>query len=154
MPTSAERIDIMTNYELMNLCIEKQYFTHGSTEQYNRLFDLNADGVLRLKDSEYLLDAVTRVIWICSEPENTYDSIKEALLKREAEELRWEEPSIEGETVEPESEIRKLHRELERLLNMAPIIDDCTEKENAMYSDIANLKESIFDYLEEDERIE
>lgn len=73
----------MRNHNLMDLCIEKQYFTHGSTEQYNRLFDLNADGLLPLKDSEYLLDAVARVIWICSDPEFTYDSIKEELLRYE-----------------------------------------------------------------------
>lgn len=67
----------MRNYELCELCNEKQYFTCGTTEQYNRMFDLNANGVMSLKDNEYLLNAMTRVIWICSNQEFTYDSITE-----------------------------------------------------------------------------
>lgn len=42
-----------------------------------------------------------------------------------------------------------LYKELENLLNFAPAIEDCSKKENEMYSDMANLKDSIFDYLEE-----
>lgn len=45
--------------------------------------------------------------------------------------------------------IRNLYEELETLLNLAPAEEDCTDKENDMYSDMANLKESIFDWLEE-----
>ena len=75
----------MRNYELYELCNEKQYFTCGTIEQYNRMFDLNNNGIMLLKDSEYLLNAITRVIWICSDPEFTYDSIKESLLQKEDE---------------------------------------------------------------------
>lgn len=39
--------------------------------------------------------------------------------------------------------IKKLYEELDFLLNYAPVEDDCTSQENAMYSDMANLKESI-----------
>lgn len=45
--------------------------------------------------------------------------------------------------------LRKLEKELNSLLNMAPIEDDCTPKENEMYSDMANLKNSIEYVLEE-----
>lgn len=43
----------------------------------------------------------------------------------------------------------KLLEELESLLNYAPIEDDCTDKENEMYSDMANPKNSIEAVLEE-----
>lgn len=36
--------------------------------------------------------------------------------------------------------LQKLEKELDSLLNMAPIEDDCTKNENEMYSDMANLK--------------
>lgn len=38
-----------------------------------------------------------------------------------------------------------LYKEVETLLNLAPVEDDCTDEENVMYSDMANLKESMFD---------
>lgn len=42
-----------------------------------------------------------------------------------------------------EERIRKLYKELDFLLNHAPIEDDCSDAENEMYSDMANLKNSI-----------
>lgn len=39
--------------------------------------------------------------------------------------------------------INKLYKELEYLLNHSPAVDDCTEGENQMYSDMVNLKNSI-----------
>ena len=41
--------------------------------------------------------------------------------------------------------LEALYKEIERLLNLAPAEDDCTDEENAMYSDMANLKETMFD---------
>lgn len=38
--------------------------------------------------------------------------------------------------------------ELDFFLNNSPIEDDCTDKENEMYSDMANLKNSIEAVLE------
>lgn len=40
--------------------------------------------------------------------------------------------------------LRKLYRMLDSILNLAPIEDDCTAEENDMYSDMANLKNSMF----------
>ena len=45
--------------------------------------------------------------------------------------------------------LKALEKELDSLLNMAPIEDDCTKNENEMYSDMANLKNSITAVLEE-----
>lgn len=39
--------------------------------------------------------------------------------------------------------IKKLYEELDHILNTAPIENDCTDEENQIYSDIANLKNSI-----------
>jgi hypothetical protein len=41
--------------------------------------------------------------------------------------------------------LEKLYKEIDTLLNLAPIEDDCSDEENEMYSDMANLKESMFD---------
>ena len=41
--------------------------------------------------------------------------------------------------------LEALYKELDTLLNMAPVEEDCTDEENRMYSDMANLKESMFD---------
>lgn len=38
-----------------------------------------------------------------------------------------------------------LYKEIDILLNLAPCEEDCTNEENTMYSDMANLKESMFD---------
>ena len=38
-----------------------------------------------------------------------------------------------------------LYKEIETLLNLAPCEEDCTNEEIAMYSDMANLKETMFD---------
>ena len=40
--------------------------------------------------------------------------------------------------------LRKLYRMLDSILNLAPVEDDCTDEENEMYSDMANLKNSMF----------
>lgn len=45
--------------------------------------------------------------------------------------------------------LNKLVEELEFFLNNSPIEDDCTDKENKMYSDMANLKNSIEMVLED-----
>ena len=48
--------------------------------------------------------------------------------------------------------ISKLYKELEYLLNHAPAVDDCTAKENEVYSDMANLKNSIENLFNEGDR--
>lgn len=45
--------------------------------------------------------------------------------------------------------VKSFGKELDSLMNMAPIEDDCTKNENEMYSDMANLKNSITAVLEE-----
>ena len=45
--------------------------------------------------------------------------------------------------------LEALEKELDNLLNMALIEDDCTKNESEMYSDMANLKNSITMVLEE-----
>ena len=44
-----------------------------------------------------------------------------------------------------EERLTKLYKELEFLLNNAPVESDCTDEENRMYSDMANLKNSMED---------
>lgn len=42
-----------------------------------------------------------------------------------------------------EDRIMKLYKELDFLLNNSPIENDCSDEQNEMYSDMADLKESI-----------
>lgn len=44
-----------------------------------------------------------------------------------------------------EERLRNFYKELLFLLNNAPVEDDCTDAENQMYSDMANLKNSMED---------
>lgn len=37
----------------------------------------------------------------------------------------------------------KLYNELEYFLNHSPFVEDCTDEQNQMYSDMADLKNSI-----------
>lgn len=48
-----------------------------------------------------------------------------------------------------EKRLNKLLKELEFFLNHAPIEDDCSNAENEMYADMANLKNSILNVIEE-----
>lgn len=38
-----------------------------------------------------------------------------------------------------------LYKEIDTILNNAPCMEDCADEDNAVYSDMANLKESLFD---------
>ncbi len=67
----------MKNSTLYKLCSQNNWFTHGTSLQYRRMFDLNADGVLKLNKSDYALDALARIIWICSDESISYDNIKD-----------------------------------------------------------------------------
>lgn len=80
----------MKNSTLYKLCNKSNWFTHGTSLQYRRMFDLNADGVLKLNKSPYALDALARIIWICSDESFSYDSIKDSLLAAENEEMSLE----------------------------------------------------------------
>lgn len=44
-----------------------------------------------------------------------------------------------------EERIKKLYKEIDFLLNHSSCIDDCTKEQNKMYSDMANLKNSMED---------
>lgn len=49
--------------------------------------------------------------------------------------------------VRMEERFIRLYAELEFLLNNAPVESDCTDEENKMYSDMANLKTSMEEAL-------
>lgn len=44
-----------------------------------------------------------------------------------------------------EKRLIALYKEIDTLLNLAPCEEDCTDEENTMYANMANLKESMFD---------
>lgn len=44
-----------------------------------------------------------------------------------------------------EERLKNLYQEIATLLNMAPSLDDCTDEENEVYSDMSNLYNSLYD---------
>lgn len=60
----------ITTTELWCLCNEKNWFTGGTNEQYDKLFDLNREGAS--------LDDLALVIWICT-PDWTREEVLSVL---------------------------------------------------------------------------
>lgn len=84
----------MKDYDLMQLCIQKKWFTCGTTTQYNKMFKINNNGAIPLSQSEHTLDRVAFAIWLCSDTDNlhlTIDDIKATLLGIEKELLEKED---------------------------------------------------------------
>lgn len=54
---------------------------------------------------------------------------------------------MQNEQIANKNRLKALYTEVEALLNMAPCEDDCSEQENEVYSEMANLKEALFDLL-------
>lgn len=69
--------------ELRELCIEKNWFTHGSVGQYEKLFEVNSKlyGGLPAEDPVCTKDIAT-IIWLCSDA-NYNDILKGVNAKRE-----------------------------------------------------------------------
>lgn len=72
----------MTNSRLRQICVENNWFTNGDNDQYKRMLDLNAGGLIPLNECDYLTNAIARTIWICSDNVN-YDDIVTTLLENE-----------------------------------------------------------------------
>lgn len=74
---------ICPTYELRELCIKQGWFTQGSVEQYEKLFELN----IKLYDGEPAEDVVgtkdiAMAIWLCSDACYT-DIVKICAAKRD-----------------------------------------------------------------------
>ena len=54
----------MTSSELRKLCIENNWFTGGSNEQYEKMFEYNNS--IKLKPTLDELHTLAYLIWICS----------------------------------------------------------------------------------------
>lgn len=63
-----------TTYFLRELCIKYNWFTCGTCEQYEKLFEINKDGCP--------LEDIALVIWLCSDENWDYKSIR-SILKTE-----------------------------------------------------------------------
>lgn len=57
--------------EIRSLCIKKDWFTNGTTTQYERMFDRVCDGAD--------IDEIATIIWVCSENVTKEEIIKELL---------------------------------------------------------------------------
>ncbi len=58
---------------LRQTCIDKEWFTCGTTRQYEKMFLINNDG----ENERWTIEDVALVIWICSD-----DAIYELILKK------------------------------------------------------------------------
>ena len=50
-----------------------------------------------------------------------------------------------------ETRLMDLYEELDSLINNFPSVDDCTDKKNQVYNDMSVLRDSLFNYLYEEE---
>ena len=72
---------LINNNTLYRLCNEKKYFTCGTNEQYEKLFELNT------LDTSII--EIATIIWICSEEYSRKDIINE-LLKAQLEDIKYD----------------------------------------------------------------
>lgn len=56
-----KKYTVTTNEDLRSLCIRKNWFTHGSVRQYEKLFHMNESGCP--------MEEIATVIWLCSDEE-------------------------------------------------------------------------------------
>lgn len=50
---------------MYSLCNRKQYFTHGSNEQYDKFF--------KMVGEKAPLDSIARVLWVCSDDKFSFN---------------------------------------------------------------------------------
>lgn len=74
---------VTTTEKLRQLCIDNGYFDHGTNYQYNRLFEMN--------QSDWALNDIALVIWICSGPEQEYGDIVDVLIAAQQDYIRMME---------------------------------------------------------------
>lgn len=70
----------LENYELRTLCIQENWFTGGSINQYNKLFELNESQVVEKENdlNKYIWN-LSLVIWTCT-PNKTLSDIQSTLI--------------------------------------------------------------------------
>lgn len=59
------------NEELRNLCIEENWFTHGSIQQYEKLFYAN--------QNQFPFAEIVTIIWLCSDDKR--ENIRQRLIE-------------------------------------------------------------------------
>ena len=67
----------LESYELRELCIKNNWFTCGTVEQYNRLFERNQAGAS--------INELSIIIWICSDnipKEKIYSELLGAMMNK------------------------------------------------------------------------
>lgn len=70
MSNNQSKFDFETLY---TLCNKHQWFTAGTSKQYDKLFERNRQGAP--------ISELATIIWICSAPEFTLDGIREELIE-------------------------------------------------------------------------
>lgn len=82
---------IISNDDLRTLCIENDYFTCGTTEQYEKLFTANSLGAS--------ISDIALIIWLCSDDVPKYEireKLEEAQQEHEASiKQKWDADTIE-----------------------------------------------------------
>lgn len=72
----------INNYTLYRLCNEKKYFTCGTNEQYEKLFELNTLNTSTIE--------LATIIWICSEENISRKDIINELIKARLEDKKYD----------------------------------------------------------------
>ncbi len=71
----------LTTMDVYELCNKHQWFTNGDNEQYERMFQIVSDNDIYAADTDILRKLAT-IIWICSNPRFTEQSIFKHLYNR------------------------------------------------------------------------
>ena len=70
----------LTTMDVYGLCNRYQWFTHGTNEQYEKMFDYVCKNHIKASNTDKL-EKVATMIWICSADNFTEEEIYEELKK-------------------------------------------------------------------------
>ena len=71
----------LTTMDVYELCNKHQWFTNGDNEQYERMFQIVSDNDIYANDTD-ILRMLATIIWICSRPSITQESIYKHLYNK------------------------------------------------------------------------
>lgn len=117
---------IIPNDQLRELCIKKNWFTCGSTSQYNKLFEGNINGFTPME--------IATIIWLCSDDTHNRDAILADLKSARA---TWTRSMV---TITKKSSTAKARyltaiEEAETLSNLLSVRSQFNEDESLPYED-------------------
>lgn len=76
---------ILTTMDVYELCNKYQWFTCGTCEQYDRMFEFVRERNIKSLMIDYDMKELACIIWICSDEKFTVDEIYKAIRQKFAD---------------------------------------------------------------------